>query len=146
MSTTDWMVETQLCKLRGTSDTFVRRACSTFYLWCGVCELNLRYVCYYSASHFFLIRSSARMCLCQTPGRHRPLLTGRFVNTAVRDPALDATVHRYVQRLCVFPCCCVLAGASILTVMCLRCCWKQATTPLALARPRKQGRQAALHG
>ena len=26
VSTTDWMVETQLCKLRGTSDTFVRSA------------------------------------------------------------------------------------------------------------------------
>ena len=32
--TTAWMVETQLCKLRGTSDTFV---------WYGFCGLNLRY-------------------------------------------------------------------------------------------------------
>ena len=39
VSTTVWMVETQLCKLRGTSDTFV------LY---GFCELNLRYDYYYS--------------------------------------------------------------------------------------------------
>ena len=32
VSTTDWMVETQLCKLRGTSDTFVGRAYSIFHL------------------------------------------------------------------------------------------------------------------
>ena len=31
VSTTDWMVETQLCKLRGTSETFVGRACSIFH-------------------------------------------------------------------------------------------------------------------
>ena len=30
VSTTDWMVKTQLCKLRGTSDTLVGRACSTY--------------------------------------------------------------------------------------------------------------------
>ena len=34
--------------------------------------------------------SSAQMCLCQTPGRLRPRITGRFAKTAVRDPALDA--------------------------------------------------------
>ena len=34
MSTTDRTVETQLCKLRGTSDAFVEY---------GFCELNLRY-------------------------------------------------------------------------------------------------------
>ena len=33
MSTTDLMVETQLCKLRGTSDTFVGRACSIVHLF-----------------------------------------------------------------------------------------------------------------
>ena len=32
--------------------------------------------------------SSAQTRLCQTPGRRRPLITGRFVNTAVRGPAL----------------------------------------------------------
>ena len=37
------MVETQLCKLRDTSDTFVGRAYSTFYLQQCVCEQNLRY-------------------------------------------------------------------------------------------------------
>ena len=31
VSTTDWMVETQLCKLRDTSDTFVGRACHFLY-------------------------------------------------------------------------------------------------------------------
>ena len=31
-STTDWMVETQLCKLRDTSDTFVGRAYSVLHL------------------------------------------------------------------------------------------------------------------
>ena len=35
VSTTDWMVQTQLCKLRGTSDTFVGRAYSIFLLNCG---------------------------------------------------------------------------------------------------------------
>ena len=35
------------------------------------------------------LHSSAQMCLCQTPGRRRPLITGRFVNTAVRGPTLD---------------------------------------------------------
>ena len=33
---------------------------------------------------------NAQMCLCPTRGRRRPLMTGRFVNTAVRGPALDA--------------------------------------------------------
>ena len=33
---------------------------------------------------------SKQLCLCQTPGRRRPLITGRSVNSAVRDPALDA--------------------------------------------------------
>ena len=37
------MVETQLCKLRGTSDTFVGRAYSIFHLQYVFCELNLRY-------------------------------------------------------------------------------------------------------
>ena len=39
VSTTDWMVETQLCNLRGTSDTFVGRAyfifhTSKYIIWC----------------------------------------------------------------------------------------------------------------
>ena len=38
------MVETQLCKLRGTLDTFVGRGYSIFHLQYGFCELNLRYV------------------------------------------------------------------------------------------------------
>ena len=33
--------------------------------------------------------SRAQMCLCQTPGRRRLLITGRFVNT-VCGPALEA--------------------------------------------------------
>ena len=33
---------------------------------------------------------SDQMRLCQTPGRFWPLITGRFENTAVRGPALDA--------------------------------------------------------
>ena len=36
-----WMVDTQLCKLRHTSDTLVGRACATFQLKDGVCELHL---------------------------------------------------------------------------------------------------------
>ena len=37
--------KTQLCKVRGTSDTFVGRAYSMFHLEYeyGFCELNLRY-------------------------------------------------------------------------------------------------------
>ena len=42
------MVETQLCKLRGTSDTFVGRVCSVpgifIYKEYGFCALNLRYM------------------------------------------------------------------------------------------------------
>ena len=33
VSTTDWIVETQLCKLRGTSDTFVGRAYSMYLIY-----------------------------------------------------------------------------------------------------------------
>ena len=36
------------------------------------------------------LHGSAQICLCQTPGRRRALITGRFVNIAVRGPALDA--------------------------------------------------------
>ena len=32
------------------------------------------------------------------------------------------TLYRYVPRLCVFLCWCVLAGDIILTLLCLRCC------------------------
>ena len=32
VSTTHWMVETQLCKLRGTSDTFVGRSYSEYFI------------------------------------------------------------------------------------------------------------------
>ena len=41
--TTDLMVETQLCKLRGTSDTFVGRVYSILHLEYVLCELNVRY-------------------------------------------------------------------------------------------------------
>jgi len=40
-----WVVETQLCKLRDTSDTLIGRACAMFQLKYGVCELHLRYGC-----------------------------------------------------------------------------------------------------
>jgi len=40
-----WMVDTQLCKLRGTSDTLIGRSCATFHNMCntryGVCELHI---------------------------------------------------------------------------------------------------------
>ena len=57
------MVETQLCELRGISDTFVGRAYSVFhFLLCSVCELNVRYGCYYSTKfHTFYGRSFARV-------------------------------------------------------------------------------------
>ena len=83
------------------------------------------------------------MCLCQTPGRRRPHVTGRFVNTVVRGPALDATSIR----------------ATVVCVPLLLCAgWRQhadcsvpslvlkAGNTLTLARPWKQGRQSALHG
>ena len=44
------MVETHLCKLPGTSDTFVGRAYSIFHLEYGFCELNLRHDYKYSLS------------------------------------------------------------------------------------------------
>ena len=33
-----WVVETQLCKLRDTSETLIGRACAMFQLKYGVCE------------------------------------------------------------------------------------------------------------
>ena len=60
MSTIEGIVETQLCKLRGTSDTFVGRAYSIFHLQYGACELKLRYGCLYSVSHF--LRKVVRAC------------------------------------------------------------------------------------
>ena len=53
------MVETQLCKRRGKSETFVGDAYSIFHLQYGVCELNLRYN-YYSVSQF--LRKVVRAC------------------------------------------------------------------------------------
>ena len=50
VSTTDRMVETQVRKLRDTSDTFVGRAYSILHLCYGVCELNLRYGFYFPVS------------------------------------------------------------------------------------------------
>ena len=44
------MVETQLCKRRGKSETFVGDAYSIFHLQYGVCELNVQYGCSYSVS------------------------------------------------------------------------------------------------
>ena len=45
----------------------------------------------------FFLNSSAQMCVCQTPGRRRPPITGHFVNSAVRGPALAAiSVHAAV--------------------------------------------------
>ena len=55
VSTTVWMVETQLCKLRGTSDTFA------LY---GFCELNLRYDYWYSVLH--KISSARALCFILT--------------------------------------------------------------------------------
>ena len=91
-------------------------------------------------SRFFVacfLHSSAQMRLCQTPGRRRPLITGRFVNTAVRGPALDAKSIR-AAVVCVALLLCSgwrqhtdCAVPSLLM--------KQATTPLTLARPRKRG-------
>ena len=37
------MVDTQLCKLRDTSDTLIGRACAMFQLKYDVCELHLIY-------------------------------------------------------------------------------------------------------
>ena len=66
----------------------------------------------------FLPHTAAPKCVCARrladAGHSSP---AEFVNTAVRGPALDATVHRYVPRLCVFPCCRVLAGSCILIVL-----------------------------
>ena len=62
VSTTDWMVETQLCKLRGTSETFVGRAHILRFIFYYIVLINLRYGCYYSSKfHTFYGRSSARV-------------------------------------------------------------------------------------
>ena len=63
MSTTDRMVESQLlvqqqlCKLRGTSDTFVGRAFSIFHLYC---------IIYYYLEVILLKESTPRGYLCST--------------------------------------------------------------------------------
>ena len=49
---------------------------------------------------FILSRAQMRL-LCQTPGRRRPLITGRFGNAAVRGPALDAISIRAALVVCV---------------------------------------------
>ena len=51
-----------------------------------------------------VLRCSAQMCLCQTPGRRGPLFTDRFVNT-VRGPALEATsIRAAVVRVSLLLC------------------------------------------
>ena len=58
-----WVVETQLCKLRDTSDTLIGRACDRFQLKYGVCELHMydMVVDTHSSSTSFMIRSFARV-------------------------------------------------------------------------------------
>ena len=75
VSTTDWIVETQLCKRRGTSDTFVGRAYSIFHWIKKVYNL------------FFLSRSHTISNI------H---LTGR--KTYPTENAI--TREQYVSRLC----------------------------------------------
>ena len=56
------MVETQRCKLRGTSDTFVGRVYSIFHLQYGFCELILSYDMVVNTQfHNFYGRSFARV-------------------------------------------------------------------------------------
>ena len=43
-----WVVETQLCKLRGTSDTLIGRACAMVQLKYGVRELLIYDMVYYA--------------------------------------------------------------------------------------------------
>ena len=50
-----WVVETQLCKLRDTSDALIGRACPIFHLYYGVCELNRRRNVLRSASRAMFI-------------------------------------------------------------------------------------------
>ena len=88
--------------------------------------------------------SSVRVRLCQTPGRRRPLISGRFGNTAVHGHALDALSIR---------------AAAVCVPLLLCAGWRQRTdcvvpslllktgiNTLTLARPREQVRQSALHG
>ena len=72
----------------------------------------------YSVACF--LHSSFQIYLCQTPRWRRRNNIGRVVNT-VRGPASEAISIR-AAVVWVFPWCCVLAGASIPTVLCLRCC------------------------
>ena len=80
------MVETQLCKLRGTSDTFVGRAYSIFHSQHGFGELNLRYDYYYSVSQ----KSFARV-LFYPYERYRsvtPLDAARVNRTISHNPSV----------------------------------------------------------
>ena len=63
--TTDWIVETQLCKLRGTSDKFVGRACSIFHIpgiryviWCLWTKLTI----WLLILSFTILRKVVRAC------------------------------------------------------------------------------------
>ena len=58
------------------------------------------------------LNSTTEMCLCETPRRRRPLITGCIVNFAVRGPALDAMSTRAAVVCVALP-----AGASILAVL-----------------------------
>ena len=55
------MVETQLCKLRDTSDALIGRACAMFQLKYGVCELHLPYMVVDTQFHKFHGRPFARV-------------------------------------------------------------------------------------
>ena len=54
------MVETQLCKLRDTSDTLIGRACAVLQLKYGVCEIHIydMAVDTYSSSTSFMVGRS----------------------------------------------------------------------------------------
>ena len=70
------MIESQLCKLRGTIDTFVQY---------GFCELNLRYDYQYSALHRNIVRAYSMFYLYEGHRSVTPLDAARVNRTIFRN-------------------------------------------------------------
>ena len=95
-----WVVETQLCKLRGTSDTFVGRACAMFHDMCVMVFVIYIYDMVVDTQfHKFHGRPFARILyvfLMKDIGRWLtwvpPGSTGRFYKD---DAVHNHSVHRY---------------------------------------------------
>ena len=91
------VVETHLCELSDTSDTFIGRACATsiFNLQYGVYELNLRYGCWYSAAQGWLFARVLHLFFMKyTPYRTATPL-GATTTRSTRRSYKDDAIHNH---------------------------------------------------